>query len=69
MKSNIVEWCGHCGAEVEMLWNVKENGYRAYCPYCGHKLMLCDECMHTKGYHGNCKDQDGLCFREREAYK
>lgn len=64
------EWCPTCENEVEINgWNVKEDGYRTYCPYCGHKLMLCDECMHTNDYHGDCKGEDGLCFRERKAYK
>lgn len=47
MKKEIVEWCSHCGAEVEMQWDIEESGYKAYCPYCGEMLMLCDECIHS----------------------
>lgn len=47
MKKPIVEWCPHCENEVEMEWDIEESGYKAYCPYCGKKLMLCDECTHS----------------------
>lgn len=44
----IIEPCPYCGAEVVMRWDVKKNGFKAYCPYCGERLMLCDECLHLK---------------------
>ena len=45
----ITEVCPHCDREVTMTWDVKEDGYKAFCPYCGGRLMLCDECRHQDG--------------------
>lgn len=43
-----------------MVWDVEQNGYKATCPYCGGRLMLCDECQHPNGvYSDNC-DYDAL---------
>ena len=51
----VTETCPHCGTEVEMIWNVEADGYKAFCPYCGKRLMLCDECQHPNGeYCGDC---------------
>lgn len=47
-RTNIVtEYCPHCECEVEMIWNTDTDGFKAFCPYCGERLMLCDECKHT----------------------
>ena len=46
--SIVVEVCPHCGNEAGMLWDVAVDGYKAYCPYCGKRLMLCDECRHSE---------------------
>ena len=56
LEANIVvEVCPHCDMEVEMKWSVEMFGYKAYCPYCGQRLMLCDECQHPNGkYEDNC---------------
>lgn len=43
----ITETCPHCENEVEMFWNMDERGFKAFCPVCGKRLMLCDECLHT----------------------
>lgn len=43
----IVEVCPECGAENIMTWDVEKDGYVAYCPHCGSKMMLCDECLHA----------------------
>ncbi len=40
----VEEECPHCGERVEMIWPVEDYGYKAFCPYCGNRLMLCDEC-------------------------
>lgn len=29
-----------------MEWDVSRDGFKAYCPYCGKRLMLCDACLH-----------------------
>ena len=40
----ITEVCPHCESEITMQWNVSESGYKAYCPVCGKRLMLCSAC-------------------------
>lgn len=51
----VTELCPNCDTEVEMRWDVEMFGYKAYCPYCGQRLMLCDECVHPNGeYENNC---------------
>lgn len=68
----VTEVCPTCEAEVELVWNMEENGYKAYCPYCGGRLMLCDECLHRG--HGGCycsdcdyDDMSGSCrFNRKE---
>ena len=57
IMANIVsEFCPHCETEVAMEWDVKTSVYKAYCPYCGNRLMLCDACLHPDGKYncGNC---------------
>ena len=49
----IVEVCPHCDNEIYMRWSIEEDGYVAYCPYCGDTLLLCDECFHRDGNDGN----------------
>ena len=41
----MVEWCLHCERQVVMLWDVKEDDMVAYCPYCGKRMMLCEQCQ------------------------
>ena len=48
----VTEWCPHCENEVEMRWDVETFGYKAFCPVCGKRLMLCDECRHSG--EGSC---------------
>ena len=48
-RKTVVELCPHCGNEIEMFWEVERLGYKAYCPVCGKRLMLCDECQHSTG--------------------
>ena len=45
----VTEYCPNCESEIEMRWSVEELGYRAFCPVCGKRLMLCDACQHTTG--------------------
>ena len=39
----VVEVCPHCENEIEMRWDTSTMGFRAFCPVCGNRLMLCDE--------------------------
>lgn len=43
----VTEACPHCGSEIEMVWNTDAHGYKAFCPVCGKRLMLCDERQHS----------------------
>lgn len=65
MAHIVTELCPHCETEVEMSWCVEAHGYKAYCPYCGKRLMLCDECQHPNGeYCGDCDySSEGDCCR------
>lgn len=48
----VTEVCPHCENEIEMRWNTEALGYKAFCPVCGRRLMLCDECRHSD--NGGC---------------
>jgi len=45
MIKTVTEFCSCCEREVNMQWDIDRDGYEAYCPYCGEKLMLCSECF------------------------
>lgn len=65
----VVEVCPACGAENIIRWDVKKEGYVAYCPHCGSIMMLCDECMNSE--NAPICDWKPLvgCCREREKCK
>ncbi len=44
--TEIIEYCSNCNREVDMIWDIERDGYKAYCPHCGELLMLCSECPH-----------------------
>ena len=44
-KYEVTEWCPHCESEITMTWDVESMGYKAFCPVCGERLMLCDMCQ------------------------
>jgi len=48
----VVEYCANCECENVFRWDVKEDGYVAFCPHCGALLMLCDECTHAEDNPG-----------------
>lgn len=71
MRYEVIEVCPACEAEVTMLWNVQQDGHKAFCPHCGNRLMLCDECLHREG-GGRCDyDQktDTCTFNKGEECK
>lgn len=47
MKKEVAEYCSECENEVILQWDTEADGFETICPYCGTKLMLCDECSHT----------------------
>lgn len=47
----IVEWCINCNKQVTMLWDLEEDGFTAFCPYCGEKMMLCEQCQGECDYN------------------
>lgn len=49
MWTDVTEFCPNCENEIEMKWDIERNGYKAFCPVCGNRLMLCDECLHAGG--------------------
>lgn len=55
-KYEVTEWCPHCESEITMTWDVQSMGYKAFCPVCGERLMLCDECQHS-GPNGEYTDR------------
>lgn len=58
--NTVTEVCPHCENEIEMVWNVNDRGYKAFCPVCGQRLMLCDECAHcgpNKEKHENKEER------------
>lgn len=59
----VTEMCPHCESEIEMRWNTDSQGFKAFCPVCGERLMLCDECRHTDGMLGCDYDSQLDCCR------
>lgn len=61
MTPEVTEVCPNCMREVTISgWDVRKDGFRAYCPYCGDRLMLCDECFHR---HGDFCDDCDYCSK------
>lgn len=51
----VTEFCSNCETEIEMKWDVETRGYKAFCPVCGERLMLCYECQ-RRGPDGEYTD-------------
>lgn len=73
-KNMVAEYCANCENEIQMRWNVATDGYQAYCPVCGNRLMLYDECMYSnpdESYTGYCdySTQTDSCFRQKKGEK
>ncbi|MCI8351949.1 MAG: hypothetical protein HFJ86_12445 [Oscillospiraceae bacterium] len=54
----VTEVCPHCESEIEMRWDTDTQGFKAFCPVCGKRLMLCDECIHAEDNSGGRCDFD-----------
>lgn len=59
----VVEVCPHCMNEIEMTRDTDQRGFEAFCPVCGKRLMLCDECMHLEDSRGCDYDSKNDCCR------
>ena len=57
------EVCPYCEREARLMWDVRKDGYRAYCPHCGKPLMLCNECYWRTGQYVDDCDYDGTGCR------
>lgn len=64
-KREVVELCPHCDNEIEMMWDIEEQGYETVCPICGKRLMLCDECMHNDNAYCDYDSKTDCCHRMR----
>lgn len=64
------EICPHCEREVQMVWDVRADAYKAYCPYCGKVMMLCGECLHPTEDNPDqsryCDWHEGKCRRWKQ---
>lgn len=45
-ENQVTERCPNCDNDVTLVWDVAVDGFKAFCPYCGERLMLCSECQH-----------------------
>lgn len=63
----VTEMCPHCEHEVEIHgWDTDAEGYQAFCPYCGGRLMLCDECLHSEDCKGcDYNSKTDKCYRQK----
>ena len=70
IENYIVECCPHCGAENEIRWDVKTEGYEAFCLHCGQPMLICSECMTAEDNElQKCDWSDGKCFRCKQEEK
>lgn len=61
-RNSVSEYCANCESEIQMRWDVVADGYQAYCPICGNRLILCDECM----YSNPDRSFTDRCFRKKK---
>lgn len=65
----VTEFCPHCETEVSMRWNTDTQGFKAFCPSCGQRLMLCDECHQIGGGCDYDSETDSCKFNPaKEVY-
>ncbi len=57
----VTECCPNCGSEIIMEWDVSERGYKAFCPVCGERLMLCGECLYDGGDRCDFDSKSDTC--------
>lgn len=70
MKQLITETCPNCEKEITVNWDVKKDGYKAFCPNCGKTLMLCSACLDSDPHCLSCDwNKENGCYRSREKPK
>lgn len=60
--SLVTELCPSCEGEQTIAWNTSEKGFKAFCPECGNRLMLCSECLLDKDFCDYDSGED-ICYR------
>lgn len=58
----VTEFCPHCETEVSMHWDTDTQSFKAFCPSCGQRLMLCDECHQLGGGCDYSSETDSCKF-------
>lgn len=70
MKQLITEICLNCEKEITVNWDIKKDGYKAFCPNCGKTLMLCSACLDSDPHCLSCDwNKENGCYRSREKPK
>lgn len=57
MKDRIIEIeevCSNCDELINTNWNIEKYGYIMYCPFCGTKMYICNQCERCS--ESNCSD-------------
>ena len=63
-ENYIVEFCPHCETENEIRWDIETEGYEAFCPHCGKRIMICSECLRAEDNElQKCDWFKEKCFR------
>lgn len=74
MNDLVTEYCSTCETEITVRWNPRKDGYMIYCPSCGERLMLCDECQRRNTgnvFAGDCDydfNTDSCRFNVTKSY-
>ena len=66
--TEVTEMCPHCQNEVTVQWDVENDGYELYCPYCGFPIMLCSMCDACDGKVCDWEEIKG-CKHSDERYR
>lgn len=66
--TKVTEMCPHCQNEVTVQWDVENDGYELYCPYCGFPIMLCSMCDARDGKVCDWAEIKG-CKHSDERYR
>lgn len=64
----VTEVCPSCLHEIEITWDTDKMGFKAFCPVCGNRLMLCDACLHAENSLDCDYDGETDTCRHNKAY-